>query len=110
MSDSLNNIAGISSFAGVEFCTFTLKEGASEEKMLEAAKNMEKEFLSHEQGFLGHAVLKGKDGTYVDLAFATSQQKAEAICEKWMENEFSLEYLNFIDSESVDLSFWQRIK
>ena len=110
MSDSLNNIASINSFVGMEFCTFMLKEGASEAKMLEAAKNMELEFLSKEQGFLGHGVLKGKDGTYVDLAFATSQQKAEAICGKWMENEFALKYLEFIDSESVDLSFWQRIK
>jgi len=110
MSDSLSNIASINSFVGMEFCTFRLKEGASEAKMLEAAKNMEQEFLSKEQGFLGHGVLKGKDRTYVDLAFATSQQKAEAICGKWMENEFALKYLEFIDSESVDLSFWQRIK
>ena len=110
MSDSLNIIASINSFVGMEFCTFMLKEGASEAKMLEAAKNMEQEFLSKEPGFLGHGVLKGKDGTYVDLAFATSQQKAEAICGKWMENEFALKYLEFIDSESVDLSFWQRIK
>lgn len=110
MSDALNNIASINSFVGMEFCTFRLKEGASEVSMLEAAKNMEQEFLSKEQGFLGHAVLKGKDGTYVDLAFATSQQKAEAICGKWMENEFALNYLEFIDSESVDLSFWQRIR
>lgn len=92
------------------FAPLCLKEGASEAKMLEAAKNMEQEFLSKEQGFLGHGVIKGKDGTYVDLAFATSQQKVEAICGKWMENEFALKYLEFIDSESVDLSFWQRIK
>lgn len=110
MSASLNNITSISAFVGVEFCTFRLKEGASEAKMLEAAKNMEQEFLSKEHGFLGHGVLKGKDGAYVDLAFATSQQQAEAICGKWMENEFALKYLEFIDSDTVDLSFWQRIK
>ena len=110
MSDSLTNIASINSFVGMGFCTFMLKEGASEALMLEAEKNMEQEFLSKEQGFLGHGVLKGKDGTYVDLAFATSQQKAEAICAKWMKNEFVLKYLEFIKSESVDLSFWQRIK
>jgi len=110
MSESLNNISSINSFVGIEFCTFKLKNGASEEKMLEAAKNMDQKFLSREHGFLGHGVLKGKDETYVDLAFATSQEKAEEICGKWMENEFALKYLEFIDSESVDLSFWTRIK
>jgi len=110
MSESLNSITNINSFVGMEFSTFRLKESSSEAKMLEAARNMEQEFLSKEDGFLGHGVLKGKDGIYVDLAFATSQEKAESICGKWMENAFALKYLEFIDSESVDLSFWERIK
>jgi hypothetical protein len=106
----LESLSNINSFVGMDFCTFKLKESASEAKMLDAAKSMEQEFLSKEPGFLGHGVLKGKDGTYVDLAFATTQSKAESICGKWMENEFALKYLEFIDSESVDLSFWERIK
>ncbi len=110
MSNPLKNLTKINSFVGIEFCTFMLKEGASEEKMLGAAKDMEKEFLSKESGFLGHSVLKGKDGVYVDMAFATSQEKAEAICGKWMDNKFALKYLEFIDSESVNLGFWERIK
>jgi len=110
MIDTNNTNADINAFSGMEFCTFKLKEGADESEMLEAAKNMEKEFLSKEDGFLGHRVLKGKDGTYVDIAFADTQEQAELICSKWVENEFSLEYLEFIDSESVDLSFWSRLK
>jgi len=110
MSLPLEKMTNINSFIGMEFCTFELKQGASEEKMLEAAKNMEQEFLSKQAGFLGHAVLKGQNDTYVDLAFATSQEQAEAICGKWMENEFALKYLEFIDAESVDLKFWTRIK
>jgi len=110
MLDTKNNVSNISTFSGMEFCTFKLKEGADENKMLEAAKEMENEFLSKENGFLGHRVLKGKDGTYVDIAFADTQEQAEKICGKWIENEFSLKYLEFIDSESVDLSFWTRIK
>lgn len=110
MSLPLKNMTNINSFTGMEFGTFKLKEGASEKKMLEAAKNMEQEFLSKEPGFLGHAVLKGQNDTYVDLAFATTQEQAEAICGKWMENAFALKYLEFIDAESVDLKFWMRIK
>jgi len=96
MLDSLNNIANINSFIGMEFCTFKFKDGVSEAKMLEAAKIMEQEFLSKEGGFLGHGVLKRKDETYVDLAFAISQGKAESICAKWMNNEFVLKYLEFM--------------
>ncbi len=110
MSESLKKLTNIDSFVGVEFATFKLQNGTSEEKMLEAAKNMEQEFLSKEDGFLGHGILKGKDNIYVDLAFATSKNKAEEICGKWMENEFALKYLEFIDSESVNMGFWERIK
>jgi len=110
MSELKNSGSNISSFSGMEFCTFKLKEGVDENKMLEAAKNMEYEFLSKEVGFLGHRVLKSKDGTYVDIAFADTQEQAEKICGKWIENEFSLKYLEFIDSASVDLSFWSRLK
>jgi len=106
----LKNMAAIESFVGLEFGIFKLKQGTSEEKMLDASIKMEQEFLSKEAGFLGHGILKGNDGTYVDLAFATSQKKAEEICGKWMENEFALQYLEFIDPESVNLSFWERIK
>ncbi len=110
MSGSLQNLTNINTFVGMEFGVFKLKTGASEEKLLEAAKHMEREFLSKEKKFLGHTILKGKDGAYVDLVFATSQEAAEAICSQWMENEFALQYLEIIDSESVDISFWQRIK
>jgi len=78
--------------------------------MIEAAQKMEQEFLKHEEGFLGHGILKGNDGKYVDIAFATSQDKAEEICGKWMGNLLALKYLEFIDPETVDMSFWERIK
>ncbi len=107
---SLKSLNSISSFSGMEYGLFKLKEGLSEEDMLKAAEAAEKEFLSKEEGFLGHAILKGKDGLYVDLSFATTQDKAEEICGKWMGNEFTLKYLEFIDPESVDMSFWSRIK
>jgi len=110
VKNSLKDIPNISSFVGIEFCTFLLKDNASEEDMIKCSSDMEQQFLSSEDGFLGHAILKGKDGLYVDLAFATSQEKAEEICGKWMENEFALKYLEFIESESVNISFWTRIK
>lgn len=97
-------------FTGLEFGTFQLKEGACEAAMLVASKTMEDEFLCKEEGFLGHAILKGNDGTYVDLAFATSQANAEAICGKWMQNEHALRFLEFIDLASTNITFWTRLQ
>jgi len=103
----LNNIAG---FSGMEFGTFRLKEGMSEHELIKTSKMLDQEFLCKEDGFLGHVILKGEDGLYIDLAFATTQEKAEQICAKWMSNEFALKYLEFFDPESVKISFWTRIK
>ncbi|MCF6325372.1 MAG: hypothetical protein L3J89_13810 [Gammaproteobacteria bacterium] len=107
---NLEPLKGISGFSGVEFGIFKLKEGVSESEMLKAAKIADHQFLSKEDGFLGHAVLKGEDGLYVDLTFASTKEKAEEICGKWMSNEFTLKYLEFIDPKSVSMSFWTRIK
>ncbi len=103
---SLQLLSSVSSFLGMEFALFKLKDGASEAEMLKAAEAADKNFLSKQDGFLGHAVLKGKDGLYVDLSFATTKEKVEEICGKWMTNEFTLKYLEFIQPESVDMSFW----
>jgi hypothetical protein len=97
-------------FRGLEFGTFRLKAGASEADMLAASKVMEREFLDKEDGFLGHAILKGNDGAYVDLAFATSQTKAEEICGKWLQNPYALAFLAFIDPASTHMSFWSRLQ
>ena len=61
---SLQLLNGISGFSGMELGIFKLKNGVLESDMLEAAKIADQEFLSKEDGFLGHAVLKGKGGLY----------------------------------------------
>ena len=95
---SLQLLSSVSNFSGMEFGVFKLKQGASEIEMLKAADAADKNCLSKEDGFLGHAVLKGKDGLYVDLSFATTKEKAEEIGSKWMINEFTIQYIEFIIS------------
>lgn len=97
-------------FNGLEFGTFRLKAGTAEADMLAAAKIMEDEFLDKEEEFLGHAILKGSDDTYVDMAFASTQAKAEEICGKWMQNPHALKFLGFIDPASAKMSFWTRLQ
>jgi hypothetical protein len=106
----MTNLTNIGNFAGFEFGTFKLKEGVSEEKLLQLANDTDKKFMANEDGFLGHAVLRGEDGIYADIAFATTQEKAQEICGKWMKNEYALKYIDVIEPESVNMSFWSRIK
>ncbi len=106
----MTNLQNIGQFAGMEFATFKLKDGVSEDKMLEIIKKVDEQFLQKEEGFLGHSTLKGENGVYADVAFATTQEKAQEICGKWMENEIALQYVELIDEPSVNMSFWNRIK
>ncbi|NQY93014.1 MAG: hypothetical protein HRT43_02505 [Campylobacteraceae bacterium] len=106
----MTNLQNIGQFAGIEFATFKLKDGVSEEKMLEIIKKVDEQFLQKEEGFLGHTTLKGENGVYADVAFATTKEKAQEICGKWMENEMALQYVELIDEPSVNMSFWSRIK
>jgi hypothetical protein len=108
--NTVSNLSYPITFKGLEFGTFRLKAGVSESAMLAAAQVMENEFLRQEEGFLGHAILKGHDGAYVDLAFATSRAKAEEICGKWLQNPHALAFLAFIDPASTHMSFWSRLQ
>lgn len=76
---------GVMRFGGLEFATFTLRNGTDEQALLAASEAVDRMFLEHEAGILGHVVLRGKDGVYADLALTDSQAKAEEVCAKRME-------------------------
>ena len=106
----MTELKNIGNFAGIEFATFKLKEGVTEETMLQMIKEVDNKFLQNEDGFLGHVTLKGNDGIYADVAFGTTQEKIQEICGKWMENKIALKYIELVDETSVNMSFWNRIK
>lgn len=100
----------ISNFCGIEFSTFKLKDNASEAQLFKAADDAVNGLMAKQEGFLGHAILRSSDHTYVDVLFATSQERAAAICAKWVGNTFCLSYLEKIEEGSVNLAFYQRVK
>ena len=104
---ALNNIGG---FLGMEFSTFKLKKGVSETELFKAEDDAVNGLMSKEEGFLGHTILRGENGVYVDVLFATSQERAAQICAKWVGNPFCSAYLEKIQEDSVNLVFFQRIK
>lgn len=102
----------ISAFEGIEFSTFKLKPGVSEAELVQAVDQMVEGLYSNEAGFLGHALLRGADGIYVDVVFADSQNRAAELCAKWGTGPFApdcLPYLEKIEESSVNLKFFQRI-
>ena len=95
----------ISTFSGIEFSVFKLKQGVPEPALLAAVEQMVEGLYAGEEGFLGHAILKGADDIYVDVLFANSA--------KWGSGPFAeacLSYLEKIEEGSARLAFFQRIK
>ena len=109
----LNPLTNIPAFGGMEFSTFKLKHGVSESELFTAVDAMVEGLYSNEDGFLGHAVLRGANDIYVDVVFATSQSRAAELCAKWGTSPFApacLSYLEKIEEGSVNLAFFQRVK
>ncbi|MCV2366540.1 hypothetical protein [Roseateles oligotrophus] len=96
-------------FGGLEFSTFRLKPGVSEGE-LHAAANLAREgLMARQPGFLGHAVLRGNDGVYVDMLWAETQARASEICGLWVGNPDCANYLSLIEDGSVSLAFFERM-
>jgi hypothetical protein len=66
--------------SGVELGRFKLKPGIEESAMRAAYEAMIARFLSLRPGWLRQHLVKLKDRTFVDLAFAHDQAGAERIC------------------------------
>ena len=101
--------SGIDSIGGMEFATFKLKDGVTEATLVELSNQVEVEFLSQQEELVLHFLVRGTDGIYADVAIASSQEKAEEYCQQWLSNKVALEYLELIDKETVNMTFWTRI-
>lgn len=86
---------------GIELGLFRLKPGVSEEALRSAHTRMVDRHLSRQSGWRGQRLAKLKDGIWVDLAFAQSQEAAEAICASWSGNEDCEAFLAMIEPVSM---------
>ena len=100
---------GIENFVGFEFAAFRLKQGVIEEQLISMSKDVDDKFLSGKDDVLGHFLLKGSDGFYADVVIATTQHRAEEVCQEWLSNDTTKQYLELLDPESVNMTFWSRI-
>lgn len=99
-------------FGGMEFSTFRLQPGVSQAQLRGAVDAMVAGLYDGEPGFLGHALLLGADGVYVDVVFADTADRARALCAKWGTGPFAeacLPYLQAIEPGSAQLAFFDRV-
>ena len=61
----------------LEWAPFRLREGVDETTLLRASERLQRDFLARQEGFLRRELIKGAEGSYVDLvwweSFAVSQ-------------------------------------
>jgi hypothetical protein len=60
-------------FGGMKIAYFKLKPGASEQALLRVAALIERDFFAELPGLVHHSLIKGADGLYADLTFATAK-------------------------------------
>lgn len=101
--------SNLDSIGGMEFATFKLKEGVTEARLVELSNQVEAEFLSQQEELVLHFLVRGADGIYANVAIASSQEKAEEYCQQWLGNRVALEYLELLEKETVNMTFWTRI-
>lgn len=102
----------INEFMGMEFATFRLKKGFTEEQLFQSVDQMVTGLYANEDCFLGHSLLKGDNDMYVDVVFATSKEAAKYLCGKWGQGPFAedcLSYLEKIEESSANMAFFERL-
>lgn len=84
---------------GIELGRFRLKPGVSEEKMRGAYRAMVDFHLAKQSGWRRQHLVSLADGAYMDVAFAESRERAEAICATWHDNDLCQAFLALIEPE-----------
>ncbi|OQW56116.1 MAG: hypothetical protein A4S17_14005 [Proteobacteria bacterium HN_bin10] len=65
----------------IEWAPFKLKAGVSEEALLRASQQLQREFLDRQAGFVSRRLLRSGDGSYVDMVVWASQEEAASAME-----------------------------
>ena len=102
----------ISRIGGMEFSPFKLRTGAHADALPAAARKMAEGLYANEDGYIGHLILHDGSGQYADVVFASSQSRANELCQKWGSEPFAdacLDYLALVEPTTIDLKFWQRV-
>lgn len=88
--------------SGIEVGRFHLKNGVDEDAMRTAYATMVAAHLSLQSGWCSQHLVKLSDGTFLDIAYAISEDHAKAICASWQDQPVCDAFLTLIDPVSME--------
>ncbi len=91
----------------LEYVKVQLNDGVDKGEYIELAKQVEKEFISQQQGFIRHTSWWTEDGSWVDLIEWETMEQAKAATDKAMQSDtcnrwFSMMKLEALVMEHLD--------
>src|SRR5262245_24575188 len=86
----------------LEWAPFRLRAGVDEEALLHASERLQRDFLTRQQGFLRRELIKGAEGSYVDLVWWESFALSQAALRKAASSPAYHAYLGVMDCSYGD--------
>lgn len=87
---------------GIEIGRFRLKSGITEEALRAAYATMIASHLALQTGWYAQHLVKLSDDVFLDIAFATSEDHAKAICASWQDQPVCNAFLALIEPVSME--------
>lgn len=89
----------------IELAPFTLKEGFDQGKLLLLSKELEENFLTHQQGYLKRVLLQKTEREFMDMVYWNSIEEAKTAMDNAMKSETCANYFSCMaEPESEDPS------
>ena len=86
----------------MEWAPFRLRSDVSEGALLEAAARMQDRFLKQQPGYLNRELVRGSDGSYVDVIWWRSHADAAAAMPKVHASKDCLDYFDHMQIDSTN--------
>lgn len=94
-------VKGLMQMQILEMPSFTLKQGVSEQKMLQAHAKFNIEFMKKQEGYVSHKLVKQGD-VYFDIAVWSSEKTKNKAFKDIYNSSATIEYVDLIDSVADD--------
>ncbi|MFV1884367.1 MAG: hypothetical protein ACMZ7B_07765 [Balneola sp.] len=89
----------------IELAPFTLKEGYDQQNLLLLSKELEENFLTHQQGYLKRVLLQKTEKEFMDIVYWNSMEEAKTAMDNAMKSKTCANYFSCMaESESEDPS------
>lgn len=89
----------------VEITTFKLYQGVNEKDFEQSARDMQKDFLVKQNGFIKRTLTVSQDSIWTDVVFWKDKQSAEKTMKLAETSELVLPFMEKIDFNSVKMNF-----